>query len=109
MPEIKLELPGESQGIKVRETGGNIHFCDEKAQVKVSIPAVEWWSQWQRLKMPPRSWTYVDTINSSYLSINSFIDLGVSPPKAEVTVVLNKIEVGVNFTRIHDFTKGTVK
>jgi hypothetical protein len=65
------------QGLRFHLSRGQVHFHDDKAALKVAVPASAWWGAWQRLRVPAgagnsaESFTYLDLDNSTLLRAKS--------------------------------------
>jgi len=112
VPKSQSQSTPTSLGdIRIHESGGEVHFHDDKSKLKVAVPVAEWWKEWQRLKTPSVSqqWDYIDSINSTLLSIVSEIDRDKSPPEISLKILIEKVKVADNFKKIQEFTKGSKK
>ncbi len=113
VPKSQSQSTPTSLGdIRIHESGGEVHFHDDKSKLKVAVPVAEWWKEWQKLKAATpiaAQWVYVDSVNSTLLSIISLVDIDKAPPEVRLSIDIQKIQVADNFKKIQEFTKGSKK
>ncbi len=59
--------------IRYHESGGEVHFHDDVAKLKVAMPVAIWFNLWQQVSTfsskKSRKWYYVDTLNRTRLRL----------------------------------------
>lgn len=110
---------GQVQKLRFHRTTDNkeIHFHDDKAKLKVAIPAVEWWVAWERVLKNPNAgsdekpWTWVDAKNKTMITLTVKVVQPRRPRNAEVAPppiidiypTLTKVEFGEVFQKLDAF------
>lgn len=78
-------------GLRIHESGGCVHFHDDKAGRKVEVPVATWAKAWETLKnKAPDKWEYDNALQNTVLRVSTSYDqLG----KLDVRASVEKREV----------------
>lgn len=100
--DIKLKSSDESIGnFRIHESNGEVHFHDDTNKFKAAIPVSAWWRVWEKLRNEPGSWSWIDPVNKTKLTVETAIDHDVFDVKISVC----KAVVSSNYDKINTFTK----
>ena len=88
--------------VRIHESGGQVHFHDDKNGLKVAVPAHEFWDAWNSLLGDGKR-TFIDPDKSTVLYLTN--KLGGSPNKPRISTILEirKLEMDPSFEKLHKF------
>lgn len=97
--------------VRVHESGGEVHFHDDKSKNKVAVPVAVWYDRYENLLAGGvDSIRYVDTVNKTMLMASLAI-VPVAASKSgekavDLLIEISKIEISAEMSKIHKFTQG---
>lgn len=106
------KVPGHevvAGALRVHENKGQVHFHDDKANLKAAVPVDRWYAAWDKLRTEPGTWRFYDTEFGSVLSVQTSVTkgkFGTKPPKIEVFMSLEKANATPEYAALDTFTNG---
>lgn len=99
---------GSDQKIRIHENAGEVHFHDDVNNLKVAVPAAEFWTAWtgfvrNGLAKNGESVSFVDATRQTGATIKSVSAFRAGVMKLNVEVELYKTEMGDSASKIHQF------
>lgn len=90
-----------AQKIRIHESGGQVHFHDDKGNLKVAIATAKYWSKWEEIREGKLSlWTFQDPQNKSELKIQR------PSPDADITIAITAMADFPTFAALDTFAAG---
>ncbi len=96
--------------LRIHQSGGEVHFHDDDAHLKASVPVAEWWKAWETLSKASQIYSPIvfctDPVNNTQLKVTTAVT-GVEGQrkKLEAYITLESLEIGTNFRELQQFTK----
>jgi len=103
-PQVSGEVRYHTSG---SSGGGEVHFHDDKNNLKVAIPSATWFAAWQKIETG-ESWQYTDIERQTSLNV-SFVTAIDAAGKAKLDVCLSIEKIGLSddFEKLRKFTLGS--
>lgn len=99
--------------VRVHESGGEVHFHDDKSENKVAMPVAVWYERYENLLAGSvDSVRYVDAVNKTLMTASLAIADPTDPAKragqklVDLLIEISKIEISAEMSKIHKFTQG---
>lgn len=95
--------------VRIHESGGEVHFHDDKADNKVAMPVATWYDRYENLLAGGDAIKYIDSVNKTLLIVSLAItDPAKSgdPKVADLLIELSKIAISAEMSKIQKFTQG---
>lgn len=96
--------------VRIHQNVGEVHFHDDASQLKCAVPVAEWWKAWEKLRVQPGKWEWIDSTNGTHLMAETVIKSGLDAHgKATINVdtliSISQVVVGTNYRELSNFTK----
>ena len=86
--------------IRIHESGGEVHFHDDTAKLKVAVPVSKWFKLWDKLSGQPQKESIPDHKNNTVLTVETKLANGV----LDAVVSVETMSIGTNFSELSKFT-----
>lgn len=95
--------------VRYHESGGQVHFHDDKNGLKVAVPVATWFGAWQKMLLSlPAEWHFADTERNTIVNVK--LRLKEAKPHKErsarldALISIEKIELSEAFTALNKFS-----
>lgn len=97
----------EVGALRIHESGGEVHFHDDKRKLKVAVPVATWYDATSLLlaQRPGDAWTFVDPVQHTVLEATLVIDDRKKKPVFDISLEITAIEVSDDLARLLKFTQ----
>lgn len=109
--EDTIEKPSRSKGqagqvtvskIRIHESGGEVHFHDDDAKLKVAVPVHVWSAAWDGLRSGEQAkFGYIDTDKGTALTVALVADGG----SVDVELAIDKVKFGTAYEKLNKFSE----
>ncbi len=112
--QVKSKPAGKSgstevSSIRIHESGGEVHFHDDKRKLKVAVPVATWYEAMSLLlgQSPSDAWTYVDPVQNTALEATLVVDDNKKKPVFDISLEITAIELADDLAKLLKFTHGS--
>ncbi len=101
----------EVGSIRIHESGGEVHFHDDKRKLKVAVPVASWYAAVENLSsLGEHGLLFFDAKNGTSLEVHLLVteaESGKGKPEFDVELTITQIEVADDLAKLLKFTHGS--